>query len=230
MSQKIKTPFFVINPKNFLYGKNLLTLAVKANSLAQKYGVDTFFTSPPTELINIVKKCPNLKVTAQHMDENTLGNTMGRILAEPLAECGVQAVVLNHAEHQLTISKLKESIHQAKEFKLKTIVCADSIKEAQMVAMLEPDIVLAEPSELIGQPQTSSKNYVQSTIEAIQSINPNILVEQGAGIRTENDVRELLYLGADGVGVTSGIIKAQDPQMMMEKMIKEVAKFSKGGK
>src|SRR5699024_1445509 len=112
-------------------------------------------------------------------------------------EIRVQAIVLNHADHPLTISELLNCLDRSKEVGLKTIVCADSVREARMIAMLEPDIILAEPTELIGADQKSSRGYVQTTIDSIRTVNPDILVEQGAGIRTEHDVTELLRLGAD---------------------------------
>ena len=37
MSTKIKTPFFVFNPKSYLYGEELLKLANRADELAAKY-------------------------------------------------------------------------------------------------------------------------------------------------------------------------------------------------
>lgn len=227
--RRIKPPFFVVNPKNFLYGEDLLQLAKKADALAQKYNIDLLFTAPPIDLMNIVKHCPNLIVTAQHMDEKGIGDTMGSVTAEGLVNIGVKAVVLNHADYQLTISCLMKTINRTKKLGLMTIVCADSISEAKMIATLKPDIVLAEPTKLIGQEEISESEYVESTIEAIKKVYQDILVEQGAGIRTENDVVKLLRLGADGVGVTSGIIKARDPINMMEKMVRAVGEFKKEG-
>lgn len=204
-----------------------MELAIHANELAKSHPIDILFTAPQTELANIVRKCPDLIVTAQHMDDFKPGDTMGKILIESLVHIGVQAVVLNHADHPLALSTLSNTILRAKEKGIQTIVCADSVQEAQAVAMLQPDIVLAEPTELIGQAQISSRDYVTSTIKSIKKINPDVLVEQGAGIRSEHDVVELLRLGADGVGVTSGIVKTEDPVDMMRKMIEAVAAFKK---
>ena len=223
MTGKIKAPFFVVNPKSILFGEDLLELARSANHLAKKYEVTVLFTGPPTELANLVTECPNLIVTAQHMDAVSTGDSMGYVFAESLHYIGVGAIVLNHADNPMTIGMIEKTIQRAKEFGIQTIVCADTIKEAQAIATFHPDIVLAEPTELIGQNQKSDRSYVTSTIESIKKVNQNILVEQGAGIRSEKDVTELLLLGADGVGVTSGIVKANKPTEMMEKMIQAVA-------
>lgn len=204
-----------------------MELAYHANELAKSNPVDILFTAPLTELANIVRECPDLIVTAQHMDDIQPGDAMGKVLIESLVHIGVQAAVLNHANHPLAISTLANSVHRAKEMELQTIVCADSIQEAQAAAVFQPDIILAEATELIGKAQISSREYVTSTIESIKKVNPDILVEQGAGIRSEKDVEELLQLGADGVGVTSGIVKADNPAGMMGKMIQAIAAFQK---
>jgi len=226
--RQVRTPFFIVNPKNFLRGQELVDLAKKADLLSRKYGIDVFFTAPPTELKGIVDVCSNLIVTSQHMDYEGTGNSMGKIIAEDLHAIGVQAVVLNHAESQLTISHLLKSIDKAKEEDLLTIVCGNSIKETELIAMATPDIVLAEPTELIGKNKKSNKEYVQLSVNAVKSINPNILVEQGAGIRSAQDVFELLEFGADGIGVTSGIVKSENPEKSMEKMIETTYKFKEG--
>ncbi|WP_155767545.1 triose-phosphate isomerase [Sporosarcina ureilytica] len=229
VNKKIKAPFFVVNPKSFLFGESLMDLARHADQLAEEYPIDILFTAPLTELAIVAKECQNLIVTAQHMDNIECGDSMGRVFAESLKHIGVQAVVLNHADNPMSCSDLSKAIQRAKDVGLLTIVCADSGQEGQALAVLGPDIVLAEPTELIGSHQISDRNYVISTIEKIKKINPCVLVEQGAGIRSAQDVAELLRLGADGVGVTSGIVKAEKPIEMMKEMIEVVAIYGKKG-
>ncbi|TQS76012.1 triose-phosphate isomerase [Ornithinibacillus gellani] len=223
--RNIKAPFFVVNPKSFMYGNALQDLALEADRLAETYDIDILFTAPIAELAGIVSTCPNLMVTSQHMDDTNPGDSMGRVFAESLSHIGVQAVVLNHADHPMSFASLARTVRRAYENNLQTIVCADSVAEAKAAALLDPTIVLAEPTALIGQEQMSDRKYVTSTIEAIKTVNPNVLVEQGAGIRSAADVEELLQLGADGVGVTSGIVKADNPIQMMENMVKATAAF-----
>lgn len=92
--------------------------------------------------------------------------------------------------------------------------------------MLNPDIVLCEPSELIGTGKTSDESYVKETIEAVKSLNPNVLVMQAAGISTADDVYRTILLQADGVGCTSGIVKAKDPKKMLRDMVEATVKAS----
>lgn len=222
---KIKTPFFVVNPKAYLYGKKSLELALVADRLAAEAEITVFFTCQHVDVALIAANTENLLVTVQHMDPLMPGKGMGYILPEALKEAGVAAVFLNHAEHPMALSQLAQTMRRAKELGLATIVCADSLLEGKALAQLEPTIMVCEPTELIGTGQTSSSDYMSKTNEAIRSISPDTLVLQAAGISTPSDVHQALASGADGTGATSGIVCHEDPARIVAEMIKEAAKF-----
>ena len=85
--------------------------------------------------------------------------------------------------------------------------------------MLKPDIIVCEPTELIGTGKTSDEQYMNSTNDAIKSISPNTLVLQAAGISSGKNVYDAIVCGADGTGGTSGIVCAPDPIKRLEEMI-----------
>ena len=221
---KIKTPFFVVNPKSYLYGDESLQLALIADKLAEKYGVEIFFTAPFADLANIKAHTKNLIVTAQHMDSLVPGRGMGLVLPESLKEAGTGAVFLNHAEHSLKLSDLVKTIKRAKELEIITIVCADSLAEAIAIAKLGPDILLCEPTDLIGTGKTSDLNYITETTAKIRAIDENILVMQASGISTGEDVYRAIIYGADGTGATSGILNAPDRGLRIEEMLQAIVK------
>jgi len=132
---------------------------------------------------------------------------------------GAVGVMLNHAEKQLTVAELKACIKRAEEVGLFSIVCADSIAEASAIAHFAPDIIVCEPSGLIGTGQTSDMEYVQASIAAVKSVNPDILVLQGAGISNGNDVYKVIRAGAEATGTTSGIMKADNKEAMVDEML-----------
>lgn len=220
--KKIKTPFFIVNPKSYLYGEESLQLALVADKLAEKYGVEVFFTSPFIDLANIKNHTKNLKVTAQHMDALVPGRGMGYVLPESLKAAGVEAVFLNHAEHSLKLTDLVKIIKRAKELEIITIVCADCLEEAVAIAKLGPDILLCEPTALIGTGKTSSLGYIIETTTKIKAINENVLVMQASGISTGEDVYQTIIHGADGTGATSGILNAPDRAKRLEEMIQAI--------
>lgn len=218
--REVKTPFFMFNPKSYLYGEELLQLAKTADELAGEHPeITVFVTAPFADLKAISDVTENIIVTAQHMDGIEPGRGMGHVLPESIKNAGAKATFLNHAERSITSAEIVNAVKRAKELDIITVVCADSIAEAKALATLGPDIMLCEPTELIGTGQTSDDNYIANTNEAVKAIDPNILMMQAAGISSADDVFRTLNLGADGTGCTSGITEADNPKQMLKDMI-----------
>ncbi len=218
---KLKKPFFVFNPKSYLYGEDLLALAKLADDTAQRHQdeISVFVTAPFSDLSSIAAKTRSIIVTAQHMDSIRVGRGMGHVVPEAVYHAGARACFLNHAEYPLTLTKLIRAVKRAKEMNMITIVCADSLEEAEVIVKLNPQILLCEPTELIGTGKTSDASYIEMTNHAIRRVSKDILVMQAAGISTAEDVYRTITLGADGTGCTSGIVNAQNPGKMMVDMI-----------
>lgn len=222
---KVKSPFFIFNPKSFLYGEDLLELAKVADQEAKKYpDISVLVTCPYADLAAVAQVTDHIIVSAQHLDGIDPGRGMGKVLPESLKAAGARATFLNHAENPMTMAEIVQAIQRADDLDIITIVCADSMKEAQALATLHPDIILCEPTELIGTGQTSDASYIESTNEAIEAIDENILVMQAAGISTAADVSRTIEMGADGTGCTSGVTKADNPKQMLKDMIQAAAK------
>lgn len=224
----VRKPFLMVNPKVYLYGDKLIKLAKVADKLAQKFQVDILFTGPLIDLPRIKAETSHLILTAQHMDMMEPGRGMGHVLPEGLVAAGIQAVVLNHAEKQLTLNVLAKTIKRAKEVGLYTIVCGDSIEECRSIAQLEPDMMICEPTSLIGTNKTSDDEYITKTVKAVKEIDSNILVLEAAGVSTGNDVKKVLQLGADGTGGTSGIVCADDWEKKLVEMINPLKSYQDG--
>ena len=223
----LRAPFFVINPKSYLYGEELLDLAKYADNLAEKYDVDILFTAPFIELKTIANNTKNLCVCAQHMDSISPGRGMGRIVGEMLKDAGVRATFLNHVEHKIDEAELEKTILRCKELNILAVVCANGLEDAKRAADLGSDIIICEPDNLVGTGQTSSDDYMIETTKIIKQTNPACQVLQAAGISSPEDVYKAIYLGADSTGGTSGIIKADDPKKMIDEMIQSMLKAYK---
>ena len=223
--RRLRAPFFVVNPKLYLYGQKALELAKVADELAGKYDIDILFTVQHADSYLISQNTKNLILTAQHMDSYTPGRGMGHVLPESLVEAGIQAVFLNHAEHPLHVSELAKVMKRADDLDLITIVCADSFAEARAIATLNPDIMVCEPTELIGTGQSSDIEYMKETNRIVKEMNPSTQVLQAAGISTVDDVLKVLRSGAEGTGGTSGIVCADDPIQTLKDMLAAVTKY-----
>lgn len=222
---RIRKPFFIVNPKSYLYGDDAMKLAKISDKLAEKYDIDCLFTGQLVDLPEIAKNTNHLIITAQHMDSLHPGRGMGHVLPEALVHQGIKAVVLNHAEYPLTIAELDATIKRAKEVGLLTIVCSDTVEQCKAIAELNPDVMICEPDSLIGTGNSSNEDYIKSTTEAIRNVNPNILIMQAAGVSTDADVTKIMKLGADGTGGTSGIIKAPSWEEKISEMMAALVEF-----
>ncbi|MBO4511461.1 MAG: triose-phosphate isomerase [Victivallales bacterium] len=220
----IKAPFFEIGPKSYLYGNDVIELAKAADAASEKYNVDVIFTTPVVEIARVKAATKRIHVFAPHMDPLRPGRGLADTLPESLVAAGAEGVMLNHCEKPLTLSVLKETIARADEVGLATIVCADSMAEASMIAMLKPNIIVAEPSELIGTGVSVGPEYVEAATRAVKDVNPDILVLTAAGIANGQDVYNTIKAGADATGSSSGVAKAKDRAAMVDEMLAAVRK------
>ncbi|MGT2910152.1 triose-phosphate isomerase [Streptococcus cameli] len=221
----VKAPFFMFNPKSYLFGEELVEMAKVAEEMAVQYpDVSVFITSPFADISRVAAVTDKAIVSAQHIDGIKPGRGMGHVLPESVYAAGARASFINHAEQPLTFEEIIKSVERADELGIVTVVCANSLKEARAIATLQPDIILCEPTELIGTGKTSDASYVTSTNEAIKEVSPNTLVMQAAGISTADDVFQVIQLGADGTGCTSGITEAADPKQMLKDMVEAAVK------
>ncbi len=227
--KEIRAPFFCVNPKAYLYGESAVEFALLVDQLAKKYDVDIFFSVQHVDAKRIADITNHLIITVQHMDSLAVGRGMGYILPEALVEAGVQATFINHAEHPVTYKEMRKIVQRGKELGIKTLVCADSLEEGRAAALLEPTIIVCEPSELIGTGKTSDSCYMEQTNQAIKAIAPNVQVLQAAGISTPENVLAALQSGADGTGGTSGIVCAKNPEKILTEMLQVIADY-RGGK
>ena len=92
-----------------------------------------------------------------------------------------------------------------------SVVCTKTLAETKKVLRYKPDYVAIEPPELIGG-TTSISEAKPKLIEETSKASKIINILCGAGIHREEDVRIAKELGADGVLVASGVIKAKNVQ------------------
>ena len=221
---KIKPPFFEIGPKAFMYGEEMLKLAKVIDKTAMKYDADIIVTPQYTDISLLANNTERIFVFAQHMDPLYPGRGLGSVLPEAVKAAGAVGVMLNHAEKPLPSEVLEQTIKRADEVGLGTIVCADTVEDVKNIAKMAPNIIVAEPTELIGTGTTSDSSYVTETIKTVEAINPDIMVLQGAGISNGQDVYNTIKLGAQATGTTSGIMKSDRPYEMVEEMIYNLRK------
>ena len=220
MKPVIRTPYFEIGTKNYIYGDKVLEYAKAADAAAEKYDIDVLFITPAVEIRRVVENTKHLIVLAPYMDTLRPRRGMADILPEGLKAAGAKGVVINHCEKPMSLPQMKATIDRAKELDFLVFACADTLDEAKAIAQLHPDIINPEPSEIIGGGNgVSPMSYVMDSIRAIKAIDDSIMVEQAAGITNGQQVYDFIMAGSEAAGAASGIMNAEDPLAMIDEMI-----------
>ena len=221
MKRKIRVPYFEIGTKNYVYGDELLKLALAADASAEKYDIDVLFICPAVEIRRVKENTKHLIILAPYMDTLRPGRGMADVLPEGLKAAGAEGVVINHCEKPMSLPQMKATIDRARELDFLVFACADTIDEAKAIANLHPDIINPEPSQIIGGGKgVSPMSYVKDTIREIKAIDPDIPVEQAAGITNGRQVYDFIMAGSEAAGAASGIMNAADPVAMIDEMIR----------
>jgi len=208
-------PIILLNLKTYeqSMGQKSIDFARIAESVYEKTGI-SIAVAPQIIDIAALTVSSETPVFSQHIDPVYYGKYTGHVLPEAVAEAGAIGTLLNHSERQIPLEQIEESIKRAREVDLMTVVCVDTVETAKKVALLNPDAIAIEPPELIGSGMsvsTAQPEIVSGAVEAVHTINPDVKVLCGAGITNGEDASAALDLGAKGILVASGVVKAEDP-------------------
>lgn len=216
----LKPPFFEIGPKQYLYGDAILDLALIAQRASRRHHVQVIFTTPFADIRRVAQEAEDLIVFAPHMDDIPLGRGLASILPESVKAAGADGVMLNHVERPLTYATIASTLKRAADLEMLSLVLTDSIVEAKAAALLHPDIITAEPSELIGTGKaTKDLGYIQQSISVIREVSPSTYVLIGAGISCGDDVYSVIHEGADASGSSRAVALAADQEALVNEML-----------
>ena len=76
MKTKIRTPFFEVGVKNYIYGDAVLELAKAADRASVKYDIDVIFLAPYVDIRRVAENTEKLLVFAPYMDTLRPGRGM----------------------------------------------------------------------------------------------------------------------------------------------------------
>lgn len=204
---------FIINCKNYeeIAGEKIIKLAKIAEKISKKYKIKIAI-APPHHLIPLITKF-GIIVLAQHLDDKKVGSTTGFMIPEIIKKSKIDGSIINHSEHRITESEIKNLVKRLKKLKLKTIVCVKNVSEAKKYAKINPTFIAIEPPELIGTGRaisTEKPQLITNSIDAVQSAKNSTKLLCGAGIVSAEDVSRAVELGSKGILVASGVIKAKN--------------------
>ena len=217
-------PLIVVNFKTYatamgIQAENLASMMASVTTSARMVGVVSAF-----DLATINQSSPNLEIWSQHLDPVGMGSFTGWLQPNNAIERGAKGTIINHAEHKVPLNHVEELMKQLPEG-FQICACAADVEEAKALAALSPTFIAVEPPELIGgdiSVTTADPDIIKSTVDAVKSVNENIRVLCGAGVKNGNDVKMALSLGAEGVLLASGVTKAEDPSEILNDLVSKI--------
>ena len=210
----VETPVIIINYKVYpeSIGPAAMELSKLCDELAREKGASIVICPPVSDLFCIQAEVGN-PVWGQAADAVEPGGRTGHITLEMLQNIGAEGLLINHSEKRLQLADIEWLVSRARKLKLDTCVCTNNAAQTRAAAMLGPDFVAIEPPELIGgdiSVTTANPDIVKNSVEEARRANPAVRVLCGAGVKTGKDVRKAIELGAHGVLLASGVVKAKD--------------------
>ncbi len=196
-------------------GNNAIDLAKTINDVSGNTGVEIVSCPQAVDLREVVKAASH-PVWVQHVDAAERGRATGWFPPEIAKEVGAKGVLINHSEHKLSVGQLGETMARCRDIGFETLVLADTVEEAKAAAKFQPDWIGYEPPELIASKTTSVARSKPEVIERVVKAIPEVPILVGAGIKDKNDVLVSLKRGAKGIVPSSAVIKAENPQKVLE--------------
>ena len=220
----MRTPFILVNFKAYpeALGPKGLELARTCAKVGEEAG-RSLAVAPSALDLGLVARSVRLPVFAQHLDPQEPGKSTGWLPPEAAVAAGAVGTIVNHSERKVAWEEMRDLIHRCRDLGLEVVACADDVAEAETAAKLGPDFIAIEPPELIGgdvSVTTAKPAIITRAVERIPATNPKVRVLCGAGVKTGRDVAKALELGTVGVLVSSGIVKAKNPERALQDLAK----------
>jgi triosephosphate isomerase len=220
-------PLIVVNFKTYssAHGTNAELLAkFMAEADATCDSADFVAVVSAFDLALVKAAAPNLQVWTQHLDPVGFGSNTGWLHPETAIERGATGTIINHAEHKVSIDHVKNLLAQLPDG-FPVCACAADLDEAKALASLGPTMIAVEPPELIGGDISvtyADPEIVSGTANLVKSVNPDVRVLCGAGVKNGEDVAMAIQLGTEGVLLASGVTKANDPQGILADLVSKL--------
>lgn len=221
----MKFPAIIVNFKAYesALGTGALLLSGFHDRVAKETGASIGIAVSSLDLRDIASKSA-IPVFAQHVDPVEYGARTGQMPPAAVKSCGAYGTLLNHAERRLSSDVLQRTIEMCRTVGLFTLVCAESPEKVQEILAFKPDAIAYEPPELIGGnvSVSSAQPDVIARVVQIAGMTPLLV---GAGVKTQEDVRVSLQLGARGVLLASGVTLAPDPEAVLRQLVSGLSGF-----
>jgi triosephosphate isomerase len=216
----------VLNVKTYTEatGINAVILARLMEKISKETGVSMAIAVQASDITSCAKEA-SIPIYAQHIDPIKPGSNTGWTLPEAVKTAGANGTLINHSEHRLKLADIDTCISRARDIGLDTLVCTNNVATSKAVSTFSPMMIAIEPPELIGgdlSVTTADPDIVRNTVKAVHIINKTVIILCGAGVKNGKDVAKAIELGAEGVLLASGVVKAKDKEAVLRDLISDI--------
>ena len=216
----------VLNVKTYTEatGINALILARLMEKISKETDVNMAIAVQASDITSCAKEV-SIPIYAQHIDPIKPGSNTGWTLPEAVKAAGASGTLINHSEHRLKLADIDTCISRARDIGLDTLVCTNNVATSKAVSTFSPMMIAVEPPELIGgdiSVTTADPDIVRNTVKAVHTINKTVKILCGAGVKNGKDVAKAIELGAEGVLLASGVVKAKNKEAVLRDLISEI--------
>lgn len=207
-------PVFIINFKNYpeVLGEGSLRLAASAVRVASRLDVE-LIVAPPVPALALLTAKLEIQVFSQRVDDAEEGKSTGSVVPEALKGWMCSGSLVNHSESRVPLETVGRVVSRMKKIGLATCVCAENPDEVSAVSGFEPEMIAIEPRDLIGTGMAVSRarpELVEDSVTAAREAGFRGTVLCGAGIVSGDDAASAVRLGAQGILVSSAVVRADD--------------------
>ena len=151
MSSDLGSKVVIVNFKAYaeVDGPKAADLAAACEEIAKESGAQIIVCPPMVETA-FVASAVGIPVFSQNVDPKKPGSATGWVTPSMVKACGCRGTLINHAEHKVDAEAVGQAVQMAKELGLVTVVCANTVEDAKILAKFAPDYIAVEPPELIG--------------------------------------------------------------------------------
>lgn len=215
----LKVPTIVLNVKTYAEatGIKAVEIAQLMERISKETGSSMAIAVQASD-IYICSQKVDMPVFSEHIDPIKPGSHTGWTLPEAIKSAGAVGTLINHSEHRLQLADIDLCVARAKELNLDHIVCTNNVATSKAAAALCPNFIAVEPPELIGgdiSVTTADPDVVSRSVKAVKSVESKVRVLCGAGVKNGKDVAKAIELGADGVLLASGVVKAKNKETVI---------------
>ena len=212
----------IVNFKNYseVLGEGAVALARAAEKRGKGAGVE-IIVSPPTPFLGLVASKVRVQVYSQSVGLTIGEKSTGEVTPEAVKASGASGTLLNHSERRVPPESIEATIGRVKKSGLSLCLCAATAQEVGSLAKYAPRYLAVEPPELIGSGVSVSRakpEVVKDSVKAARRSGFKGKILCGAGIVSGEDVRMATELGADGVLVSSSVVRAKDWNSKLEEL------------